>query len=93
MSVQVAPGTQVGFVALYEWQGHNTWDGYRLAPFEIWVGSSFGRKDVLCAGPIVDEISHDAEPMMISCDAAASQAGDYVTVAHTGVECATVNAV
>ena len=84
MSVRVASGTQIGFVSLYEWQGHNTWGGYRLAPFEIWVGSWYGRKHVLCAGPIKDEISYDAEPMMITCDPAAARAGDFVTVFQIG---------
>ena len=89
----------VSHVALYLYR---PWGGMQLAPFEVWLGSAPGVANVtvdggvsvhgdavLCAGPIVDEPSHQGTPLMVECCAAAVSAQRtrdlrHVTVRHIG---------
>ena len=83
LSVRVAPGTSIGYVAV-----HNRQDRQRLAAllgtFEVWVGSSYGdttSADAVKCGEASYSASRNAAPYVLWCG---TSSGSYVTLKQTG---------
>ena len=93
VSVRVAAGTSVGYVAAYNWLGSAT-NRARLGDFEIWVGRTAGDTDtangaVKCGESSYDESKSEEEPYVLWCGEASSgwsdsDGGEYITLKQTG---------
>jgi len=95
VSVRVAAGTSVGYVAVYNWLGSAA-NRARLGDFEIWVGRAAGDTDTANGAVKCGESSYDAskpeeEPYVLWCGEASSgwsdsDGGEYITLKQTGVK-------
>jgi len=93
VSVRVAAGTSVGYVAVYNWLGSAA-NRARLGDFEIWVGRAAGDTDtangaVKCGDSSYEETKPEEEPYVLWCGEASSgwsdsDGGEYITLKQTG---------